>query len=85
MVAAFKDRTAVVWTQFAGQPVKMGTLYVTEKEARFSYEDTYTTLNQRGLGLIYDPAIFTSTIVFNRNDFFVTPTTPILNSPAQRR
>ncbi len=70
MVATIKDRTAMVWTQLAGQPVKMGTLYVTEKEARFSYEDTYTALNQRGLGLIYDPAVFTSTIVFNRNEFF---------------
>lgn len=65
-----KDRTAVVWTQLAGHPVKMGTLYVTDTDARFTYEEGYSKTAMPGLGLVYDPAAFTSTIVRKRTEYF---------------
>ncbi len=65
-----KDRYAVIWTQLAGHPIKMGTLVVTDKEARFTYESTYIDTGLRGLGLVYIPQAFRNTIVRKRNEYF---------------
>ena len=65
-----KDHTAVIWTRLGSQPVKMGTLVVTDKEARFSYESEYEKTGLRGLGLVYPPEIFSSTIVRPRSEYF---------------
>ena len=67
---ADKDRVAVVWTQMAGHPVKMGVLYVTDKEARFTYEEGYKDTGLRGLGLVYPPDRFPSTIPYKRTEHF---------------
>ena len=65
-----KDRNAVIWTRLGVQPVKMGTMVVTDKETRFTYETDYDKTGLRGLGLVYPPEQFTSTIVRPRNEFF---------------
>jgi len=65
-----KDRSAVIWTRLGPQPVKMGNLVVTDIECRFTYEDGYIDTGLRGLGLVYAPEFFTSTIVRGRNEFF---------------
>ena len=65
-----KDRNAVIWTRLGSQPVKMGTLVVTDKESRFTYEADYDKTGLRGLGLVYPPDVFTSTIVRQRNEYF---------------
>ena len=65
-----KDRNAVIWTRLGTQPIKMGTLVVTDKESRFTYEADYDKTGLRGLGLVYPPDVFTSTIVRQRNEYF---------------
>ncbi len=65
-----KDRNAVIWTRLGTQPVKMGTLSVTDTESRFTYETGYDETNLRGLGLVYPPNDFTSTIVRPRTEYF---------------
>lgn len=65
-----KDRNAVIWTRLGVQPVKMGTMIVTDKETRFTYETDYDKTGLRGLGLVYPPEQFTSTIVRPRTEFF---------------
>lgn len=52
-----RDREAVVWTRLAVQPLKMGTLYVTDKECRFTYTPEYVKIGLPGLGLVYVPAL----------------------------
>lgn len=68
-----KDRNAVIWTRLGVQPVKMGTLVVTDKESRFTYESGYEKTGLRGLGLVYPPDEFTSTIVRQRSEYFDLP------------
>jgi serine/threonine-protein kinase HipA len=53
-----RDRQAVVWTRAGGQAVKMGTLYVTERNARFQYVRDYADTGLPGLSLVYPPRIF---------------------------
>lgn len=65
-----KDRNAVIWTRLGTQPVKMGALVVTDKESRFTYETDYDKTGLRGLGLVYPPVAFTSTIVRQRTENF---------------
>jgi len=66
-----RDRSAVVWTRLATRPVKMGQLYLTDTECRFSYDLDYLQMDLPGLGLIYDPKIIgENTIVRKRTQFF---------------
>lgn len=66
-----RDRQAVIWTRQTGKPVKMGRLYITETECRFTYELDYLTLNQPGLGLLYAPEVVgENTIIRTRSEFF---------------
>jgi len=66
-----RDKHAVIWTRQSGKPVKMGRLYLTETDCRFTYELDYLGLQQPGLGLLYAPEIVQeSTIIRNRNEFF---------------
>lgn len=66
-----RDRQAVVWTRQSGKPVKMGRLYLTESDCRFTYELDYQQLQQPGLGLLYSPEIVQeSTIIRPRTEFF---------------
>ncbi|VAW66578.1 hypothetical protein MNBD_GAMMA09-3899 [hydrothermal vent metagenome] len=66
-----RDRQAVVWTRQSGKPVKMGRLYLTASECRFTYELDYLSLQQVGLGLLYAPEVVQeSTIIRPRTEFF---------------
>ena len=66
-----RDRSAVVWTRLATKPMKMGQLYLTNTECRFSYDLDYLQTGLPGLGLIYDPAVVgDNTIVRQRTEFF---------------
>lgn len=66
-----RDKQAVIWTRQSGQPVKMGRLYLTEVDCRFTYELDYLSLQQPGLGLLYAPEIVQeSTVIRARNEFF---------------
>jgi serine/threonine-protein kinase HipA len=64
------DKIAVIWTRLGPQPVKMGTLVVTDKESRFTYDAAYAKSGLRGLGLVYPPEQFTSTISRARDEYF---------------
>lgn len=64
------DKIAVVWTRIGPQPVKMGTLVVTDKESRFTYEPHYAKTGLRGLGLVYPAEQFTTTISRTRDEHF---------------
>ncbi len=46
------DREAVIWTRLGGQANRMGRLYVTDTESRFTYDEDYMTLNLPGMGLV---------------------------------
>lgn len=66
-----RDHQASVWTRLSGKPVKMGRLYLTEQDCRFTYELDYLTLQQAGLGLLYPPDIIQeNTIIRPRSEFF---------------
>ena len=70
MESVIKDRNAVIWTRLGPQTVKMGSLVVTDKESRFTYETDYENTGLKGLGLVYPADEFTSTIVRERNEYF---------------
>ncbi len=57
------DREAVIWTRLGGKPNRMGRLYVTDKECRFTYDDDYLQLQQPGLGLVYAPEYYGNTTI----------------------
>jgi len=65
------DREAVVWTRIRGRPVKMGRIYVTESECRFTYSGDFPATGLPGVGLLYPPQIVQqTTIVRPRTEFF---------------
>ena len=73
------DREAVIWTRLPkssessleGEPHRMGRLYVTDKECRFTYDDSFLETGLPGLGLVYAPDYFgKTTIVRERNERF---------------
>jgi serine/threonine-protein kinase HipA len=57
------DREAVVWTRLGGTANRMGRLYVTDKECRFTYDENYLQLALPGLGLVYAPEYYGSTTI----------------------
>ncbi len=63
-----RDMDLSVWTRIGGEPTRMGSLYVTDSEARFSYANAYAQSGLPGLSLVYPPALFRdSTIVHRRS------------------
>ncbi|RMF88439.1 MAG: type II toxin-antitoxin system HipA family toxin, partial [Nitrospirae bacterium] len=61
------DRYAVVWTRIGGAPRKMGTLFVSDTEARFSYTPEFAESGLPGLSLVYPPERFgTRPVVYRR-------------------
>lgn len=80
------DKIAVVWTRLGPQPVKMGTLVVTDKESRFTYDPHYAKTGLRGLGLVYPPEQFATTISRTRDEYFdVLPPLQALVPPRSER
>jgi len=65
------DREAVVWTRAGMRPVKMGRIYVTGSECRFTYDRDFLETGLPGIGLVYPPEIVQeTTIVRARTEFF---------------
>jgi serine/threonine-protein kinase HipA len=65
------DREAVIWTRLDNTPRRMGRLYVTDRECRFTYDDQYLETGLPGLGIVYAPDFFgKTTISMQRNDRF---------------
>ena len=71
------DREAVVWTRLPrsmeetstmGEPHRMGRLYVTDKECRFTYDDAFLETGLPGLGLVYGPDYFGKTTIVRARD-----------------
>jgi serine/threonine-protein kinase HipA len=57
------DKEAVIWTRLGGQANRMGRLYVTDKECRFTYDDSYLQQDLPGLGMVYAPAVYGNTTI----------------------
>ncbi len=57
------DREAVIWTRLGGHPNRMGRLYVTDKECRFTYDENYLQQELPGLGMVYAPAFYGNTTI----------------------
>ncbi len=57
------DREAVIWTRLGGKANRMGRLYVTDKECRFSYDENYLQLDLPGLGMVYAPEFYGKTTI----------------------
>ena len=65
------DRDAVVWTRLGGQPRRMGRLYVTDRECRFTYDEAFLASGLPGIGIVYAPEFFgKTTIVRARSEQF---------------
>ena len=65
------DRTAVVWTNIGDSPLKMGQIFVTEKECRFSFDPEYLDTGHPGMGILHSPDIFgTNPIIWQRTSTF---------------
>jgi serine/threonine-protein kinase HipA len=66
-----RDREAVVWTRLAGHPNRIGRLYLTDSDCRFTYDPDYLHVGLPGLGLVYAPQIYReNTIIRKRTAFF---------------
>ena len=57
------DKEAVIWTRLGGQANRMGRLYVTDKECRFTYDESYLQQDLPGLGMVYAPAFYGNTTI----------------------
>lgn len=57
------DREAVIWTRLGGHANRMGRLYVTDKECRFTYDENYLQQELPGLGMVYAPAFYGKTTI----------------------
>jgi serine/threonine-protein kinase HipA len=65
------DRQAVIWTRLGERPIRMGQLYLTDRECRFTYDSSFLETGLRGLGIVYAPAIHErNTIVRQRTEAF---------------
>jgi len=65
------DKEAVIWTRVGGSANRMGRLYVTDKECRFTYDENFLQQNLPGMGMVYAPTFYGNrTISRNRKTPF---------------
>ena len=65
------DREAVVWSRIGAVPARMGRVYITDRECRFTYDEQYLETGLPGLGVVYAPEYFgKTTISMERNSRF---------------
>ena len=65
------DRQAAVWTRLGTNPLRMGQLYLTGRECRFTYDPDYLATGLPGIGAIYTPEVYADdTIVRTRTEAF---------------
>ena len=82
-----RDREAVVWTRLAGAPARIGRLYLTDTDCRFTYDPGYLRTGLPGLGLVYAPQIYReNTIIRRRTAFFdfLPPIQSLIPPPGER-
>ena len=77
-----RDMDFSVWTRIGGEPTRMGSLYVTESEARFSYANAYAQSGLPGLSLVYPPALFRDSTIVHRRSGSLHPRFHALIPPA---
>lgn len=77
-----RDLALSVWTRSGGEPTSVGSLYVTESEARFSYAPGYADAGLPGLSLVYPPALFRDTSIVHRRSGSLHPRFHALIPPA---
>jgi len=80
-----RDRQLSVWTRIGGDPVKMGVLYVTDNEARFSYAMAYCDRSLPGLSLVYPPALYRDTTIVHHQAGALHPRFRALLPPADEQ
>ena len=57
------DRAAVVWTRIGNAPTKMGRLFVTDSQCRFTYDTDFIATGLPGLGVLYAPDFIGATTI----------------------
>ncbi len=77
-----RDMDLSVWTRIGGEPTRMGSLYVTDREARFSYANGYAESDLPGLSLVYPPALFRDSSIVHRRSGSLHPRFHALIPPA---
>jgi serine/threonine-protein kinase HipA len=80
-----QDAQLSIWTRVGAEPVKMGVLYVTDVEARFSYTADYGASGLPGLSLVYPPDLFRNTSIVHRHSGSLHPRFRALIPPADEQ
>jgi len=80
-----KDTQLSVWTRVGVEPVKMGVLYVTDNDARFSYAVDYSASGLAGLSLVYPPELFRDSTIVHRQSGSLHPRFRALIPPADEQ
>lgn len=80
-----RDTQLSVWTRAGGEPVKMGGLYITDVDARFSYTPDYAACKLPGLSLVYPPELFGETTIVHHRAASLHPRFRALIPPADEQ
>ena len=80
-----QDTQLSVWTRIGGGPVKMGVLYVTDNDARFSYTPDFPVSGLAGLSLVYPPELFRDSTIVHRHSGSLHPRFRALIPPADEQ
>jgi len=80
-----QDTQFSIWTQVGVGPVKMGVLYITDNDARFSYTPDYCASGLAGLSLVYPPELFRDSTIVHRQSGSLHPRFGALIPPADEQ
>ena len=80
-----QDTQLSIWTRAGGDAVKMGTLYVTDVDARFSYAPGYSDHGLPGLSLVYPPELFRDNTIVHHQSGSLHPRFRALVPPADEQ
>ncbi len=80
-----RDTQLSIWTRAGAEPVKMGSLYVTDRDARFSYAPDYPARGLPGLSLVYPPELFHDSTIVHRQSGSLHPRFRALIPPADEQ
>jgi len=80
-----QDTQLSIWTRVGVEPLKMGGLYVTDNDARFSYTADYSASGLAGLSLVYPPELFRDSTIVHRQSGSLHPRFRALIPPADEQ
>ena len=80
-----QDTQLSIWTRAGGEAVKMGSLYVTDIDARFSYAPDFPERGVAGLSLVYPPALFRDNTIVHHQSGSLHPRFRALIPPADEQ